>query len=425
MTELHPHTQFQPVALEGVETKLDELWHDVNERALVAGGTPVSRNTVLTLAAMTTSEEQARRALDTIDDLASQHPARAIVVLAEPERERAEIDVGVAIHGQGEGAQAVYGEEILVDACGDAARHIPGAVLPLMITGLPAILWWTAEPPWGSMLIETLVDGSDRLIVDSSDAADTDRFLVSAADLVRRKHAHCTLSDLNWARQTPWREMTAQFFDPPALRPFLGGVDRVTVEYAAGDEDDPTNAVPAYLYAGWLAARLGWTLPTTQRRGFGPSRQHTLHDGAGKPVSLEINARYAVTTGSWHTIHQHAGVVAEGAHDGAQAVGASDRAHSAPATPAVGPGALMSVRIHAVLNRRPGIFIIARDEDLEHATTLCQVDEGAPPSRTVHLGSLGEMAFLNSQLEQMGRDVIFEEALYTAARLVGPDGRAR
>jgi glucose-6-phosphate dehydrogenase assembly protein OpcA len=422
MTDLHPHTQFQAVALEGVETKLDQLWHEVNERALAAGGTPVSRNTVLTLAALTSSAEQAQRALNTVDELASQHPARAIVVLAEPEQQRSEIDVGVAIHTQGEGAQAVYGEEILVDACGDAARHIPGAVLPLMITGLPAILWWNGEPPWGSMLVETLVDGSDRLIVDSSDAADTDRFLISAADLVRRKHAHCTLTDLNWARQTPWREMTAQFFDPPALRPFLGGVDRVTVEYAAGDEDDPANAVPAYLYAGWLAARLNWTLPTTQRRGFGPSRQHTLHDAAGRPVLVEIAARYAISTGSWHTIHQRAGTVSEDGHDGSH----DGRAPvSAPAGPVVGPGALMSVRIHAALNRRPGTFIIARDEDLEHATTLCQVDEGAPPSRTVHLGSLGEMTFLSSQLEQLGRDTIFEDALHTAARLVGADGRAR
>lgn len=421
MTDLHPHIQFQSVALEGVETKLDQLWREVNERALAAGSVPVSRNTVLTLAALTSSTEQAQRALHAIDELASQHPARAIVVLAEPEQQRSEIAVGVAIHAQGDGAQAVYGEEILVDARGDAARHIPGAVLPLMITGLPAVLWWNGEPPWGSMLIETLVDGSDQLIVDSSDAQDTDRFLVSAADLIRRKHAHCALSDLNWARQTPWREMTAQFFDPPALRPFLGAVDRVTVEYAAGDEEDPANAVPAYLYAGWLASRLGWTLPTAQRRGFGPSRQHTLHDTTGRPVLVEITARYAVSTGSWHTIHQHAGVVMEeSGHDGH-----APAKPAASAKPAVGPGALMSVRIHAALNRRPGTFIIARDEDLEHATTLCQVDEGAPPSRTVHLGSLGEMTFLYSQLEQPGRDTIFEDALYTAARLVGADGRVR
>jgi hypothetical protein len=196
-------------------------------------------------------------------------------------------------------------------------------------------------------------------------------------------------------------------------------VDRVTVEYAAGDEDGITNCAQALEFLGWLAARLGWSLPAGHRRGYGPARQYTLHDSNDHPVVVEVNARFGVPTTSWYAMNQRR----------ARAdVELSSGRHSAPppaSAPrrAIGHGALMSVRLHAFANRRPGIFIIARDQDLEHATTLCQVDSGAPPSHTVHLPSLGETALLTSQLETTGHDTIFEDALAMAARLVGSDSR--
>ncbi len=104
--------------------------------------------------------------------------------------------------------------------------------------------------------------------------------------------------------------------------------------------------------------------------------------------------------------------------DGSRALSSSDAPRRT-----IGHGALMSVRIHGIRDRRPGTFIIARDQDLEHATTLCQVDVGAPPSHTVHLPSLGETALLESQLSMLGHDAIYEEALLTAAHLVGYEAR--
>ncbi len=433
MTDLPFTKQFRPVALGEIENTLDDLWREVTEAARAAGGNTVSRNTVLTLVAYTAAAEQARIALDTVEELTSQHPSRAIVLVAEPERQGALVDARVAIHSEGSGPSAAYGEEIVIDALGDAARHVPGVVLPLMISGLPAFLWWLGEPPWGSALIETLVDGCDRLIVDSCDATDADRTLVATADLVRRKHERCALSDFNWTRQRPWRELTAQFFDAPDLRPYLAGIDHVTVEYAAGDEDAPTNSAQAYLYVGWLASRLGWALPSTHRHVFGPSRQHTLHDGNGRPVLVEANARFGMRTMSWCEIDQPA--QREGRGSELPAHGEDGRVPYAPTGQrsgmsgepqgVIGHGALMSVRIHALHDRRPGTFIIARDQDLAHAATLSQVegDTATLPSHAVHLGSLGEIALLHGQLEVLGHDTIYEAALATAARLVGYDAR--
>ena len=436
MTDLPLTQQFRQVALGEIENTLDDLWREVTEAARAAGGNTVSRNTVLTLVAYTAAAEHARIALATVEELTSQHPSRAIVLVAEPERQGALVDARVAIHSEGSGPSAAYGEEIVIDALGDAARHVPGVVLPLMISGLPAFLWWLGEPPWGSALIETLVDGCDRLIVDSCDATDADRTLVATADLVRRKHERCALSDFNWTRQLPWRELTAQFFDAPDLRPYLAGVDHVTVEYAAGDEDAPTNGAQAYLYVGWLASRLGWALPSTHRHVYGPSRQHTLHDGNGRPVLVEASARFGMRTTSWCEIDQPAqrfpgdasgSELSAYGEDGRvpHALTGQRSVVSGEPQGVIGHGALMSVRIHALHDRRPGTFIIARDQDLAHATTLSQVegDTATLPSHTVHLGSLGEIALLHGQLEVLGHDTIYEAALATAARLVGYDAR--
>ena len=429
MTDARLDKTLRRIELGDVETALDELWRETNERALAAGAGAVSRNTVLTLMAYTTTTAQARLCLRAAEELAVQHPARTAVLLCQPELREASIAVQVAVRGDGVGLTAGYSEEIIIEAHGDAALHVPGVALPLMVSGLPAYLWWHGEPPWNSNLVETLVDGIDRLIIDSGDAGDADRFLIGAADLVHRKHAHCALSDFNWARQTPWREMTAQFFDPPAMLPLLSGVDRVTIEYAAGEEDAPTNSAPAYLYAGWLAARLGWSVSATPRRGFGPARQHTLHDRANHPVLVEMNARTGLPVGSWYAIHERQRRALNPSASGSWPALADGRSGTTgPLTPLalvedpeIGDGALMSVRIHAVASGRPGTFIIARDQDLEHATTLCQVDGSGPPSHTVHLGSLGETALLHTQLELVTHDAIYEEALLKAAQLSGYD----
>jgi glucose-6-phosphate dehydrogenase assembly protein OpcA len=448
MTDDRHFTQaFRLVSLGEIEHALDDLWRDVNETAMASGSSAVSRNTVFTLVAFPAAADRASIALDAVEELTEQHPSRAIVLLAEPEQSSAVVDAHVALHSEGSGPGASYGEEIVLHALGDAAHHVPGVVLPLLISGLPAFLWWLGEPPWGSDVIETLVDGCDRLILDSCDYTDAERSLVAAADLLQRKHERCALSDFNWTRMTPWRELTAQFFDAPHLRPYLGGIDHVTVEYAAGDEDTPTNSTQAYLYIGWLASRLGWTLPTTQRRVYGPSRQHTLHDSTGRPVLVEVSARFGMRTASWCEIDQHAhregrasellahadgdgggrGGKKAPAHgqDGRSLDASTDQRTSLSGEPrdVIGHGALMSVRLHALHDRRPGTFIIARDQNVAHATTLSQVESGAPPSHTVHLGSLGETALLHSQLEVLGHDTIFEGALATAARLVGYTAR--
>lgn len=216
--------------------------------------------------------------------------------------------------------------------------------------------------------------------------------LLALEDLVRRKRSSVAISDFNFTRFNPWRELVAQFFDPEDQRAYLAGIDHVTIEYAAGAENEPTNPSQAYLFAGWLASRLGWRpLSAPTEVLVDGQREHTLLDSAGKKITLELNPRYDVTLGAWLEI-----------------VAASDPAHTRAV---VAPGALMSIHIRSTLNGARASFAAAREADLRNASTHCQTPAGAIPSQTVHLPTLGELGALNDELMLLTHDTLFEDAL--------------
>lgn len=412
------------VQLDTIEQQLDDLWRQTNAGVAAGSSAAVARNAVLTLVAVTHDPDEARQVLDIIHGLSVAHPSRAIVVAADgaagpsatpaaqyaARTESAEQPGIQAYVGAFTGPNNCYGEDILLLAHGEAARHLPGVILPLIVTGLPTVLWWLGEPPFGSEMLEALVDGSDRLIVDTSTMAHPERSMRALEDLMRRKGARTAVGDMSWTVQAPWRDIVAQFFDPPDVRVYLDNVSRVTLEYAAGEEDAPANSSQAYLFAGWLASRLGWRINLAQPTGGAGSRQHSLRDGAGHVVTLEVNARYGVPLMTTLPEQHGVGSSAQDAQDGGGAR-------------AIRNGALMSVYLAARSGGQLGTFAVARGSDLAHATTACQVPGIALPSQTVHLRSLGEIEPLTDQLADLGHDPIYEQALVAAALLIGTGDR--
>ncbi len=405
------------VEVDQIEGALDDIWRETNVNTLTGGGVAVSRNAVMTLVIYTRDEAEAVRAMKTVDAMSAAHPSRCILVTTLEARDGAPIEAFVGARLSTEGGASSYGEQIILEARDGTARHMPGAVLPLILSGLPSFLWWNDDPPWKSEQFEAMVDGCDRVILDTSEMTHGEDGLVALDDVYRRKLSNCAFSDFNWTRQQPWRELVAGFFDGEALRDYLDGIDRLTVEYAAGDENSLPNPAAAYLFVGWLASRLNWRTHTgAHGTGKDEQRQHTLHSAGGQPITVEVTARYGVPIKSWHEI------VPEDASIDASASGVRPPSGSA----CVGPGALMTVHLHARANGKIGTFAVARERDMRHASTLCHVPENGLPSQTVHLPSLGESALLMEQLQQLTHNSIYESALTAAAHLSGlTPGRGR
>ena len=402
----------RPVKLETIETELDTMWRETNTQMAVTGGHAFSRNSVLTLVVCTQTLERARHVIAAVHDMTTQHPSRAIVVAADPTQIGRDIQAYVGTYVGADSAS--YGEDIVLVAQSDAIRHLPGVVLPLIISGLPSFLWWTGEPPWGSEQLEALVDGSDRFIVDTSEMTHVRTSLLAMGDLLRRKKSRCAISDMSWTYQSPWREIVAQFFDPPQARQYLDAIERITIDYAASDEDSHVNVSQAYLFAGWLSSRLGWSVDQIPYGSLDPSRVFTLKNATGRRISMEINARFGIPEGSWWDTEPAGHVPA--------ALASRDSAQQRTGGSAwVRPGGLMSVHIaaRASANGPRATFAVARERDLAHATTLSQMPEGAAPSQTVHLQSIGEQAPLAIELQALGHDSVYEDALAASASFVG------
>ena len=104
------------------------------------------------------------------------------------------------------------------------------------------------------------------------------------------------VTDMNWGRLTPWREMVAGFFDPPNIRPYLDRIGHVNIEYAMPESHHgPINRSQALLVAGWLASRLGWEIGENMYQlvhseaGHAPRARLTLKSGK-RAITIDLNA---------------------------------------------------------------------------------------------------------------------------------------
>lgn len=408
------------VPLNQIETTLARLGRAVNSSANNNGAHVAPRSSVMTLVAYACGSEQGHRVGKAIEGLTGQHPSRSIILVADPDEPTTPLTASVSLHCHvpHQGGGQTCAEQVKIHARGDASRHLAGVVLPLLLTELPVFVWWTDGLPSGD-LVQNLIDISDRVILDSADFLDTNTDLVHLADLMAHQASRTAFSDFNWSRLKSWRELTAQFFDAPRLRPYLEGVQRVEIEYAVGPGQRP-NPAQANLFAGWLASRLRWQT-LTAKHSLNGSSDIGLRTHLGAPITLEIAPRFGVETRDWWAMSSaewpmlatHPEQNGNGHHH------ASDfSTEPAETPPSVGMGALMRVNIQTRLNGKPATFTVLREDDLKNATTVIVAEDESVPVRRSQLASANETSLLHRQLGIFGHDPVYEAALQAAKPLI-------
>jgi glucose-6-phosphate dehydrogenase assembly protein OpcA len=210
-----------------------------------------SRASVLTLVAVAQTTRQQGEIAQVLNEMAVYHPSRTLILLAQQERESLKLEATVSASLDTSAGRRITNEQVLLHAHGPVAEHLASIVAPLVLPDLPVMLWWPGRPHFHSRLFRELVDLCDRLIIDTEEDFDPQRDFDSLLEVAHRPHARAAIGDFNWARLLPWRQLTAQFFDPLTMRPWLRAIERI--EISCGDTGSHARSI---LLAAWLRARL-------------------------------------------------------------------------------------------------------------------------------------------------------------------------
>jgi glucose-6-phosphate dehydrogenase assembly protein OpcA len=221
--------------------------------------------------------EQAKRYADV---MVRSVPTRSILVLNQPYATQGKpVEAWVSANCQvgAGGGKLLCTEEIHIESRGRGAEHVPGLLRALVVPDVPTALWWAGAPPDNAAAVRMILSGVQRLVVDTSAAAD--------GSLAKLAHVGglldgVTLVDLNWLRTATLRSLLASLFDPPGGHQPLWDIARVHI--GVGERAQPA----AKLLTGWLASRLKWTVQERVARQGGVSWRMQSRDES--PIGVEV-----------------------------------------------------------------------------------------------------------------------------------------
>ena len=343
-------------------------------------GRSVARAAVLNLVVYADREVHARRAAITTSRLANRHPSRGIIVLGDRDREGADVAVELHCHvpRDDRAAQICY-EQILARVRGDADDRIASLVIPLLVPDLPVFLWWTGTPPHDTRRFDDLLSLADRLIVDSADFSRPDVTLPLLAELAMSQgYRSFGITDLNWTRLTPWRELVAGFFDSAAWRPYLDEVVGVRVGFGVDMDGRDIHPSQVLLFVAWMASRLGWTPRDTLAPSEAGGLLFRMSRADGAPILVRMRPRF-------------------------------ERG--------IDPGDTSGVRIQARAGGQLAEFVLKRAPDARHVTATVVLNGETRGTRVVPLPSWSIDELLREELVIVGSDRVYEAALHALVAL--------
>jgi glucose-6-phosphate dehydrogenase assembly protein OpcA len=347
-----------------LEAALSALWKSLAEYG-------VTRACALTLLVYVENEEDGREVSNLISAVTQQHPCRAIVIVAEPEATPPALTASISAHCHlpGAGATQVCCEQIALLARGDTVKNLHNVVVPLTVSGLPVHLWWRADRFPLPQYFEQILRVANHLLLDSARLADPERVLQKFSAEICKLDDRLVVTDLNWARITPWRELIAQFFDSVETRPYLDYLSEVRMGYDPAGPFIPARRGRLLLVIGWLASRLNW--------------EPVGHSGDAGSESRSF--RFASRRGA---VEVTLAPLRNTDH-----------------------GPAVTITLVAKSPSGAANFWLASALGRKSIVTRLELPGRAPVERTVHLPVPEEVELVNEEVKVVGRDRVFEQAL--------------
>jgi hypothetical protein len=289
-TALFLEGQGIPVELRDIEDLLGQLWGPAAQQA---GGQEVENPNVtrIVLANLVVEclDDGSEQLIPVLETVITRFPCRVILLRGSDNRERrVKAEVSAICRLASPGLPQVCSERIVLHAGPDAIDLLPGAIRPLVEADLPLVLWWTSDPRNHERLFRDLADECSRVVLDLPDPG-------PAAGALRlglsRELCDCT-RDSAWFGLPRWRELVAQFFDPPCNFESLSRIESIVVETIAPQPARPPRM--AIWLVAWLAGQLGWKpkgQPARIAAGDSTGTLEARFDAPGGEVTFTIETR--------------------------------------------------------------------------------------------------------------------------------------
>ena len=274
--------QPQPVSLWEVERELirqTKALQGPDER-------PIQRARMANLVIYCDSRERAARLNAEIPEVVAVHPARVLLLIADPESTSTELTTTALVRPLHIGSHGFgFSEQVTLEAGTGAVHHFPFAVRALLIGDLPTNLWWAAPvpPPLAGPLLYELAECAQQIVYDSMGWPDPARGVSATAGWLEQAERHDgwdhwrVASDINWRRLKYWRRMLTQALEAGQERGVLETVCDIQVEHG------PHAVVQAWELMSWLTCQLGWTVQTGKVEP-GVEMVWRFHGPTGEPV---------------------------------------------------------------------------------------------------------------------------------------------
>lgn len=362
-----------------IERELTSLWQQASDEE----GHGVIRASILNLLVYAPKQADAELVNALLTGITAAHPCRAVLMIADRSEPEPKLQAQVTSRCTvpTDTSRQVCCEQVTITAGGSAVADVPSAVTPLLLSDLPVYLWWRAVPRIeDKALFQKLADISDRVIIDSAFFNDPHDDIAKMATVLNDTPRWTAISDLNWARLTAWRALLAGFYDIAEYRGELDLLERVVIEYAPATVDADVIPARALLLGGWLASRLGWRV---------------------KADSLERTAGLA----SFEFSADPQPVTIEFSHTGRD----------------IEPGHIAQVTL-GCSNDKSGSFTVRRSQCGQRIETSIKSGDETRVQRVLSYEGMGEGELIAREIEILGHDRVYEQAVLAAGDLVNALG---
>ncbi len=245
--------QVQYIKVKEIETALSSLWEKHRGENLIHAS-------LFNLVIYVKKDLREAYLQDIGKTIIRKYPCRMIVV-TEYEHTQEEFLRAYVTDLKPDEKSTIFCDLIHFEVSESYRERIPFVLLPHLLPERPVYLLWGDDPLKKDPVILKLESRATRTIFDSESSGNLIDF--AKMILAHQKNVFCDIADLNWARNSSWRDLFANAFNSPEKIKLILEAKNIIITYNTVETESFSHTkIQSIYFQGWLATKLEWKLET-------------------------------------------------------------------------------------------------------------------------------------------------------------------